>query len=202
MDITNLSGNLRHVSGKGPCNTLRNQKRVPGVLYGKEHENMMVEFSEMELNDIIKGYGENALVNIDFEGKEIKAMIKEVQRDPIKRNLTHIDMKYIKDDERVHADIPIAIRGEEFIRSRGGIVQKQLGSIAVEARPDRLPKYIVADVSKMDIGDKLTIANMEFSSDIAVDADIDLTVISITAAKEIVDLPETDEQKTPDNTQQ
>lgn len=191
MDSINLAGKLRHKSGRGSCNILRNQHKIPGVLYGRENQNLMVEFSEMELGDVIRSYGENALVNLDLDGTKIKAIIKEVQRDPVKRNLTHIDMKYIKDDERVHADIPIVIRGEEYVRSNGGIVQKQMSTISVEAKPDKLPKYIIADISKLRPGDRFTVADMELSSDLTIDTDIKSIVIAINTKKEMETLADT-----------
>jgi large subunit ribosomal protein L25 len=184
MEVTNLSGKLRNKAGHGVCNSLRNQHKIPGVLYGREHQNMLVEFSEMDLNNVVRENGEHALVNLDINGSRVKAMIKEVQRDPIKRNLIHIDMKYVKDDEKVHADIPVVIKGEEVIRSKGGIIQKQLGNVSIEASPEKLPKFVVADVSRLKIGDKFTVSDMELSSDISVATDMNSIVAIISPLKD------------------
>lgn len=192
MDNINLSGKLRLRAGRGPCNDLRKHSRIPGVLYGREHQNVLVEFSEMELNDTIKQYGEHAVINLGLNDSSIKAMIKEVQRDPVNRRLQHIDLKYLRDDERVHSSIPVVLRGEESVRSRGGVVQKQLGSIVVESSPDKLPKYVVADVSRLNIGGKFTVADIELAEDITLETDIHSIIAAVTAAKEVEKLAEGD----------
>jgi large subunit ribosomal protein L25 len=184
MEATNLSGNLRYRTGKGSCNALRNNQRIPGIIYGREHQNVLVEFSEMELNDVIKQYGEHALINLNLNGTNEKAMIKEVQREPVNRKITHIDMKYIKDDEKVHADIPVIIKGEDRVASRGGIVQKHIGNISVEGMPDKIPKYLVADVTQLNIGDKVIVSDVELSSDITIILDGHSIIAAITPLKE------------------
>lgn len=194
MHVGELKGNIREKSGTGPSHDTRRRGKVPGVVYGKNINNLLVEFSEMELNNIIKEYGEHAVVNINVNGSNIKTMIKEIQREPVKRNLVHVDMKSIKEDEKVQADVPVVIKGEDYVRSRGGIVQKQLGTVSVMATPDRLPKYLVADVSKLGSGHKLTIADMEFSSEIAVLSDMHSVVALVTTPREKEDLDEAGKQ--------
>lgn len=183
MEAVKLSVNIRGCAGKGHCNILRSQHKIPGILYGRGYDNVLVEFSEMELNDVIKKYGEHALVDLSLNGSNRKAIIKEVQREPVNRVLSHLDLKYIKDDERVHADIPIIVKGEDRVISRGGIVQKQLGNVSVEGQPEKLPKLLTADVSMLNIGDKLMVKDMELSSDITTAADLNSVVITITSAR-------------------
>ncbi|KPU45373.1 50S ribosomal protein L25 [Oxobacter pfennigii] len=184
MEAAQLKAKLRQKAGRGVCHSLRRQGEVPGVLYGKGIDNMLVEFSEMELNDIIKNQGEHAVINIDVNGSVLKTMIKEIQRNPVDRRPVHIDLKCIREDEKLHAEVPIMVKGEGAIRSKGGIVQKQLGTVEVEATPDQLPKFILADVSRLEIGDKITVADMEFASEISILSDINSIVATITYASE------------------
>jgi ribosomal protein L25, Ctc-form len=184
MKTAELSANVREESGKGSSHRLRKNHKVPGIMYGRELGNIMVEFSEMDLNDAIKSYGEHAIVNVDVNGEKIKTMIKEIQRDPVSRRVDHVDMKYIKDDEKVHADIPIVIRGESAVKSKGGVVQKQMGNITVETLPENLPKFVTADVSALNIGQKLMVSDIELSSDITLINDIHAIVASITGLSE------------------
>lgn len=200
MEFAELKGVPREKSGTGPSHDARRRGKVPGVVYGKNIDNLLVEFSEMELNSIIKEFGENAVVEIDVNGKSIKTMIKEIQREPVKRKLVHVDMKSITENEKVHADVPVVLKGEDYVRSKGGIVQKQLGTVSVMATPDRIPKYLVADVSRLSRGEKFTIADMEFSSELAVLSDINSVIASVTSPREREDGTETmDEVKEEDN---
>jgi len=184
MEVTNLKANVREKAGRGNAHMLRRTGRVPGIVYGKGAQNLLVEFSEMEIGNVLKNYGEHAVVNLDVNGKNFKTMIKEVQRDPVNRSVYHIDMKYIKDDEKIHADVPVIIKGEDRVRSKGGIVQKQLGVISVETTPDKLPKNFTVDVSNLNIGDKLTVADIEFASEISIASDLNSIIATITTAKE------------------
>lgn len=180
METVNLSAKVREKAGRGNTHMLRRNHRIPGVVYGKDAQNLLVEFSEMEIGSILKTYGEHAVVNLNIDGRNVKTMIKEVQRNPVNRNLSHIDLKFIKDDERIHADIPVVIKGEENIRSKGGIVQKQLGIVSVETTPDKLPKFFTVDVSKLNVGDKVTVANIEFASEISIATGLSSVIAAIT----------------------
>lgn len=184
MDTAKLSADVRSGSGKGICHRLRNQHKIPGILYGRGQKNLLVEFSEMDIKDIIDRYGEHAVLKLDINNSTYKAIIKEVQRDPVKRNIQHIDVKYLNEGEIVHADIPVIIKGEKAVRSKGGIVQKITNALSVEAFPENLPKYFKVDVSKLNIGDKLTVKDVEFSSDLTIADDLDSVIAVITGINE------------------
>jgi len=199
MERAVLKANLREKAGSGKCNQIRRNNKVPGIIYGEKINNLLVEFSDMDLNNFVRQHGEHAVLEVDVDGKKLTAMIKEVQRDPVNRKLTHIDMKYIDGNEKIHADVPIVVKGEEWVRSKGGIVQKQLGTVSVETYPNKLPKYVVADVSNLNIGDKLSLADVEFSSDITVLSDIESIIATIVAPKEKAVSEDVDEVQLSDN---
>jgi len=199
MDIVDLRGCLRSKSGKGSSHTLRRSGEVPGVVYGKDTSNLLVEFSDLELNDVIKNYGEHAVLRLEVNGSKLKTMIKEVQREPVNRKLMHVDLKYVNDSDKVHTDIPVVFKGEDLVRSKGGVVQKQMSNISIETTPDNIPKYIVADVSGLKIGGKLIIADVELSSDITVTDDINSVVAIVTSLNEKEKETVSSEEKLLDN---
>ena len=175
MKQIKIAANLRKTTGKGSSHRTRYNGKIPGVIYGKGFDNLFVEFSDMDIDHIVKNYGENAVVDIELNGSKIKTIIKEVQRDPIKNHVAHIDMKYINDGEVVHTNIPVLLEGGDNIRKKGGIVQKQVGAI-----PDNMPKYLVADISGLNIGDKLKVSDIEASSEIALDINPETVIALIT----------------------
>lgn len=193
MEAVDLKVKYREKPGRGISRTLRKNGEVPGIVYGKGANNLLIEFSEMELDSILNNYGEHAVVNLEVNGSKVKAMVKEVQREPVNRRLVHVDMKYINDGEVVHADIPVMIKGENYLKSRGGVIQKQLATVSVEAAPDKIPKYLVADVSNLKPGDRLTIADMEISSEIAVMSDIHSVIASVVNGSEMEKLQDVGE---------
>lgn len=180
MITAKLKGTMREKKGKGICRRLRQKHVVPGVLYGREKENMLVEFSEMDIIELIKNYGENAVVELEIGDFGQRAMIKEVQRDPVNRNINHLDMKYLDNNEKVHVDVPLVLKGEDMIKTKGGVVQKQISCLSVEGFPDSIPKVLVADVSNLDLGGKLKVSDMEFSSELSVADDYNSIVAVVT----------------------
>jgi large subunit ribosomal protein L25 len=184
MNSVYLNANLREQSGRGPSHRLRKSHSIPGVVYGGNADNLLVEFSEMDLNDVIRSYGEHAFIDLEVNGRNMKAMIVEVQREPVNRNLIHVDMKNIRDDEIIHTQIPVIIKGEDMIRSKGGVVQKLMGTVTVEATPEKLPKCLIADISHLDIGGKLTTGDIELSSDISILSDLHSVLATVLDAKD------------------
>jgi large subunit ribosomal protein L25 len=179
-----LHGNIRLNPSKGNNNRLRKAERVPGVLYGLNNPNFNVEFAEMELIDVLQKVGEHGVVDIDINNSHEKAMIKEVQRDPLTRKITHIDLQRVDDAHKIHAKVPIVIRGEDRLKSMGAMVQKQLNEVDVVCTADKLPKYIVADLSRFDIGDRFMVRDLEVADEISVINDSDIVIAAITHIKE------------------
>jgi large subunit ribosomal protein L25 len=163
-----LHANMRSNPTKGENNRLRKTGRIPGVVYGLHNPNFNVEFAEMEILDVLKKAGQNGIVSIDVNGSNEQAMIKDVQRDPVTKKLTHIDLQRIDNSQIVHAKIPVVIRGEERLKGSGVMAQVQLNEIDVECTPDKLPKYIVADISRFEVGQQLTVRDLEIAEEIAV----------------------------------
>ena len=163
-----LNANLREHKTKGDTHKLRREGHVPANLYGREIQNMLVEFAELELNNVLKKTGDHGIIDVNINGKNYKAMIKEVQRDPINKKVMHLDLYKVDEKQKIHAKVPVLIKGEEYLRSNNSIVQKMQDEVEVECSVDNVPKYLVADVSRLSKKDKITVADLEVAEEISV----------------------------------
>jgi len=154
----------RRELGKGPARRLRREGKLPGTLYGKRVGNLPIAVPYRDLERLLQREGESVLLKVVLqEGDRIQeypAIIKEVQRDPIKEVLLHVDLHQIALDEEIRAEVPLLLVGEPKGVKRGGILQHSLRVVEVECLPTHLPEHISVEVSELDIGDSLKVEDI------------------------------------------
>lgn len=166
--------NCRHSASKE-----RRSGKVPGVLYGKNIKNVLFELAYMELNNAINKNGEHGELDINLNGDNHKTLIKEVQRHPVNHNIIHIDLEELSDNKYFITDIPVAIHGEGYVKSKGGIIQREKNSVKVQCRGEDIPKAFDVDLSKLSLGDTFRISDIEISKEISILDDINGVIVSI-----------------------
>lgn len=146
----------------------RRNGKVPGILYGKNISNMLFEIGEMELSKELIKTGEHGIVNINIDGQEHMALIKEIQKDPVNRKFMHIDLEELTNDTVVTTDVPLLFVGEDMVRRNGGILQKERNKVKIQCKGGNIPKSINIDVSALSFGDTYRLADIEFSNEISI----------------------------------
>ncbi|QGU94982.1 50S ribosomal protein L25 [Clostridium bovifaecis] len=145
----------------------RRKGLVPGILYGSEIGNMLFEIGELELNKEISRLGEHGAVNLEINNESHKALIKEIQKDPVTQKIVHIDLQEINENKIIQTEVPLIFSGEISSSNGGGIVQKEKNNIRVQGKYNKIPKSITVDVSNMRIGDVYRISDLEISNEIS-----------------------------------
>lgn len=168
----------------------RRQGLIPGIIYGKNINNMMFEIGELELNKEIARSGEHGVLSVNLDGQNHKTLIKEIQRDPVHHKVMHIDLAEISGNSTVHTEVPIVFIGEDLIMKKGGAVQKEKTNIKVQCKGESIPKCINVDLSKMKIGDAYRIGDIEMSQDIGIIENLNSIIASITMNKKPSDIEE------------
>lgn len=145
---------------------IRDGLTIPAVYFGKGIESQPITINTIQFNKVFKEAGETSLVDLNVEGKNEKVLIKDVQVDPIKLKPSHVSFYIVNLKEKLSANIPVEVIGEEtnpFIKSGEGIVLVLVNEIAVEALPQDLPKSFVVDVSKISaIGEGIAIKDLSY----------------------------------------
>ncbi|MDN5343973.1 MAG: large subunit ribosomal protein [Clostridia bacterium] len=165
MQVQSLMAEVRPATGKLVARRLRREGKLPGVIYGKKVGNRVVAFSRKELERILAQEGENALFKVTLAGngtqEEFMAVVREVQRHPLKGVLTHADLYQISLEEKLRATVPVILEGEAKGVKEGGILQHGLREVEVESLPADLPESLAVDVSSLGVGEHLAVADIK-----------------------------------------
>ena len=149
-----INGSTRKVLGKKSTKELRKQEMVPCVLYG---EGEPVHFSAKELDFSKLVYTPNAhTVKIVLEKKELDAILQDIQFHPLSDKILHVDFYQLSENKEVSMEIPVKTEGSApGVLISGGVLILNQRKLKVKALPKNLPDFITADISKLELGDKL-----------------------------------------------
>ncbi|WP_185860017.1 50S ribosomal protein L25 [Blattabacterium cuenoti] len=159
MQYVNIYGKKRNI-GKKFIEPIRLSGEVPCILYGK---NINIPFStSLEIFKKLVYPPEVYWVSIQIEGeyKNIKAVKKEIQIDPISEKILHADFCKIEDYKPITLEIPIKTFGRPIGVSKGGEYYSPIRKLKVKAIPSYFPEYIKLDVQYLDIGDRITVKDL------------------------------------------
>lgn len=159
---------LRSEVGSGPCNRLRNEGMVPGIIYGYNVDNQSIALEKKLIDSFIKQHGENALIGLNIEGSGIQTLIKEIQRDPLTNQIMHIDFQSINLNEPIQATIPVVLKNRGLVENSDAVVQQLLREVTIECLPHDIPESIPVSVKDLAMGNALMISDIEFSNEISV----------------------------------
>ena len=172
----------RACSTKGELRLLRQEGKVPGVIYGKQLGTpvpIMVELKELEA---LLRTQPNAVLDMDIAsiGKH-SAMVSEVQRDSLSRQLLHVDFRQINMNETVKTQVRFELEGEAGGVKEGGILQMVLHDIEVQCLPTNIPESIVVDISALAVGESVLVRDLIMPQGVEVKSDPELVVLTILA---------------------
>jgi large subunit ribosomal protein L25 len=178
-DIT-LTAEPGRTTGSAASRRLRASGKIPAVLYGRGAEPAALTVDWRELRTALTtDKGLNALLTLQVGGKPTKAIVKEMQRHPVRRDVLHIDFLAVDVDKPITTDVTIVLEGEPILVLREqGVVDQVLNAIVVTAKPDALPGNLSVDVSALEVGHTITVADLVLPPGVTTDADPDETVVT------------------------
>ena len=142
---------------------LRKEGMVPGVLYGKGHARAIL-VGERALRVALTGpSGLHGIVDVVIEGQTTPhhAVLKDYQRHPIRGTITHVDFHEVRLDRPIQATVNVQFIGESPGAKQGGVVQQVTRELRVEGLPTAIPEHIEADISALELGSTVRIADLE-----------------------------------------
>jgi large subunit ribosomal protein L25 len=185
MGTVALKVRLRDRVGKSQARKCRKEGFVPAVIYGEGEEARSVEVDSKDFYPVIHTTArENVILDLKIEGREsggCKAIIKEIQYDPVRRDILHVDFQHISMTKEIVIRVPVEIKGEAVgVKTRGGILEVIHRDIEVECLPGNIPDAISVDVSELDVGDSLQVKDLHVENAEIV-TDPESTVVTIVA---------------------
>lgn len=184
MADATLTAERRDSAGKGPAGRLRRQGLVPAVVYGLGAESVSVSVSSRELAHILSGPGGvNTLITLRLDGDEQLALARQIQRNPVKGTLVHVDFVRVRADQAIQAEIPVHLTGDAEGVSRGGVLEQLVHTLTIEAKPAEIPNVIEFDVSALEIGDDVRVRDLVVPSGVTVLQEGDELVAHVSAPR-------------------
>ncbi|MFY9586309.1 MAG: 50S ribosomal protein L25 [Actinomycetota bacterium] len=156
-----LQAEARAGTGKGVTRKLRAAGKVPAVLYGRGLEPLALSVDRIALAKVFKtDAGRNVLIDLQVDGDTHLTLARELQRDPLRGAIVHVDFLKIARDVAIEVDVPIHITGESPGVKEGGVIEHHIWSVHLSCLPTNVPDRLEADVSRMVIGDMLRVGDL------------------------------------------
>jgi large subunit ribosomal protein L25 len=175
----------REVIGKG-LNKLRKDGAVPGVVHNHGKDSIHVMGDYLKLTKAYSQAGKHHPVELKIDDKHQLALIKDVDFEPRKHQLRHVVFQAIKQNEKVSAEIPVVLEGEEIPAERQGLlVLPQLDVVQVEALPKNLPDQLFADATKLaEVGDRLHVSDIKAPEGVTILSDLEASLAVVEMPKD------------------
>ena len=162
MSEGTLTAESGRTIGTRPSRRLRAEGRVPGIVYGAGQPAETITFARADLRHALNTEaGRNALIRLEFDGQSFLTLVREIQRHPVRRDVTHVDFLKVDETKPVELDIPIALVGEpKQVTVMGGMTEQRLNSVRVRVRPDNIPNAIEVDISDMRLDRSILVKDL------------------------------------------
>lgn len=187
-----LQAKNRENLSRGATKQVREEGNIPAVVYGKEQEAITISVNNLELLKTVRDEGRYAIITLDIEGGDaVDAMLHDYQTHPVKGDVTHADFYVVDMKEALEVSVPVRLEGEAAGSKEGGVLQQPVFELTVSAKPRDLPEEIVVDVTALEIGDTLTVADLPKADKFELVDDEETAVATVTA-------PEAEEEEETD----
>jgi large subunit ribosomal protein L25 len=163
MDKVSIVVQPRDVTCSRAARRLRKSGLIPGVLYGHGKEATMIAVDPHALRVALStGAGTHAVLAVTVEGhkRAHNAIIKEMELDPVKSTLTHIDLQEIRLDETIETTVAVSFEGEAKGVKAGGMLDESTREVTVRGLVTAIPEHLVLDISEMDINDTAKVGDL------------------------------------------
>ena len=162
--------------GKGAARRIRRADKVPAVLYGHGNDTLHLTLPGHEAMMALKHGGANALLYLDVEGQTRLALTKQVQADPIKGFLEHIDFVEVKKGEKVTVEVPVHVTGES---KADAMTVTELNTVSLEAEATNIPEYLEVSVEDAEVGFHVLAKDLDLPSGSTLLTDDEALVVNV-----------------------
>jgi large subunit ribosomal protein L25 len=178
---TKLAAQSRTATGSAAARRMRAEGHIPGVVYGLGMDPIAVSVERRDLRLALSGAaGVNTVLSLEVAGKTYPAVVKELQRHPIKRTVSHIDFLTVNMNEELQVHVPLRLEGEaKAVAAEGGLVDPAVDSIEVSCTPGNIPDEFVIDITDMQPHDIIRLADVPMPKGVTATGDPDMPVVTI-----------------------
>lgn len=192
-----LSAEVGRQTGSPASRRLRATDRIPGVLYGQGMEPVILSVARRDLRVALSGgAGQNTILSLAIDGKSYNAVIKELQRHPVRRNVSHIDFVQINLSEEITMQVPVRLTGTaKAVVNAGGLVDPSVDTVEIRTTPANVPNEILIDISEMTPDQVIRLGDLVLPKGVVATGDPDIPVVTVMmsrVAAEVAPTPSAD----------
>lgn len=195
MTKIQLKSKMRDVIGK-KVKQFRKDGLVPAVVYGHKKAARNIWINLLDLKKTYSKAGESTLIELEVDGKNVNALIHDVQVEPMSRNFCHVDFFEVNMNEKIEADVPLDFVGEsEAIKALGGMLLKNADAIQVSCLPGDLMSKIEVDISAIKtFDDHIKVKDLKISDKVKVLSDMEMVVAGVVPPRTEEEMAKLDEK--------
>ncbi|HHV98365.1 MAG TPA: 50S ribosomal protein L25 [Clostridiaceae bacterium] len=181
MSDTRIKLEKRDLVGGGKAKRLRRNGYIPAVIYGQDMTASPAQIKLPDIKQFLAHHGKNSIFTVEFAAEnDFSALIKDIQYDPVKKDIVHVDFQKVSLTEKIHYEVPVKVIGKGNVEKDGNVIVYQLDSVAVECLPQDIPSYIEADISNMTAGHSVTAGQLKLPPGVKLITDPNSVILSIT----------------------
>lgn len=184
MNTYKLQAEKRVAHGSNANKKIRKEELVPAVLYQKDEENVNLQLVAKDLDKVVAEAGTSAIVTLSFDGTEKKVIIRDYQRHPFKNMFLHVDFLGVNMNETLKVSIPVVLLNRDEVIVQPSVLMQGLNELEIEALPSDIPAQIEFDVQNLQIGDVVTVSELEIPEGVTVLNDAEEMIASLSEPKE------------------
>lgn len=174
---------------------LRKKGWIPGIIYGHGEKSKAIMIKEEELTNVLHNlHSEATLLNLDYEGKKLQVLMRDVSRNPLTEKLLHVDFQHIHENEEINVHVIIEYQGKPKGVEEGGILNIEHRDLIARCLPKDIPEKITVDVSDLEIGQSIHIKDLDIPEGVKVEEDPSSTVVNILSPRKIVEVKPVEEE--------
>lgn len=186
-----IKGTVRTEVGKGSARRARREGLVPAVLYGHGLESVPLDLPGHEVFLLIKD-SSNAVVEVAYGSNKQLALVKQIQRHPVRRDILHLDLLAVSAKELVEVEVPVSVVGES---AAGTQPQQEEFSLVVSAPVVSIPESLTVSVEGLEEGTVVRVRDITLPEGVQISDDLaDRDIVSVVAITEVAEEPETIEE--------
>ncbi len=194
-DDFDLIAELREDAGKGASRRLRHEGKVPAILYGGGRPPRNLAFDHNKVIQQLENESfYSSVLNVKVGDKEQAVILKDLQRHPAKRQILHMDLQRIREDEAIRMNVPIHFLNEEIavgVKQGGGSVSRLMTDVEVVCLPKNLPEYLEVDIAELELDEMRYISDIPLPEGVEIPAlaqgeEANRPIVSIHIIKEVV----------------
>lgn len=181
MANASLSAELGRATGSAASRRLRGEDKIPGVLYGHGMQPVSLSVARRDLRSALSGpAGVNTIIDLSVGGNTYPAIVKELQRHPVRRTVSHIDFQQISMTEEIVVSVPLNLSGTaKAVVAEGGLVDAAVDTIEVRTTPSAMPNEILVDITNMTVNDVIHLRDLALPAGVTAVGDPDLVVVTV-----------------------